>query len=64
MRKIYSFFILASMLLASVVTSTAQRVLYHRITVKVSPQKLEYLFNHGLDIDHFSYENKQDFTAE
>ena len=42
----------------------AQRVVYHRISANVSPERLEYLFNHGLSVDHFSYENKQNFTAE
>jgi hypothetical protein len=64
MRKLYALFIVVLIILANVTTSVAQRLLYHRVTTKVSPEKLEYLFNHGLDIDHFSYENKLNFTAE
>lgn len=41
-----------------------QRVLFHRIRVEISPDRLEQLFSMGLEVDHFSYENKKDFTAE
>ena len=53
--------ILAFLGLAQV--AQAQSV-YHRIRVAISPEKLEYLFNNGLEVDHFGYENKRDFTAD
>lgn len=42
----------------------AQRMKYHRISATIEPQKLEYLFNNGLEVDHFGYEQKKYFTAE
>ena len=42
----------------------AQRMKYHRITAEITPEKLEMLFNKGLEVDHFGFENKKDFTAE
>jgi Zinc carboxypeptidase/GEVED domain/Secretion system C-terminal sorting domain/Fibronectin type III domain len=45
-------------------TTNAQRIKYHRIIAEISPEKLELLFHNGLEVDHFGYENKKDFTAE
>jgi Zinc carboxypeptidase/GEVED domain/Secretion system C-terminal sorting domain/Fibronectin type III domain len=45
-------------------TTYAQRMKYHRITAVIPPEKLELLFSKGLEVDHFGYENKKDFTAE
>jgi hypothetical protein len=46
-------------------TSTyAQRMKYHRISAEITPEKLEILFNNGLEVDHFGFENKKNFTSE
>ena len=63
MRKTYSAGLFWA-ILALLSTVQAQITKYHRISVSISPQELEYLFNNGLEIDHFSYENKKDFTDE
>ncbi|MBO0948757.1 M14 family zinc carboxypeptidase [Fibrella forsythiae] len=63
MKKIYLFSFLLTFLCTTQAVR-AQRTIYHRIQLSISPEKLEYLFNHGLEVDHFGYENKQDFTAE
>ncbi len=52
------------LLLLVALNGLAQTMQYHRIQVKIDPKQLEYLFNNGLEIDHFSFENKQDFVAE
>lgn len=63
MKKLYTCFFLSVVFLMPMLLF-AQTGKYHRIRVAIDPQRLEYLFNHGLDVDHFSYENKRDFTAE
>ncbi|MBO0930003.1 M14 family zinc carboxypeptidase [Fibrella aquatilis] len=63
MKKLYTHGLVLALLFITQ-TVWAQQPVYHRISVKISPEKLEYLFNHGLEADHFGYENKQDFTAE
>ena len=46
-------------------TSTyAQRMKYHRISAEITPEKLEILFNNGLEVDHFGFEDKKNFTSE
>jgi Zinc carboxypeptidase/GEVED domain/Secretion system C-terminal sorting domain/Fibronectin type III domain len=45
-------------------SSHAQRMKYHRVSAEIAPKKLESLFSKGLEVDHFGYENKKDFTAE
>jgi hypothetical protein len=45
-------------------TTYAQRMKYHRIMAEIASENLENLFKNGLEVDHFGYENKKDFTAE
>lgn len=59
----YKFSIVIALLCLSL-SSQAQRMKYHRISATIEPQKLEYLFNNGLEVDHFGYEQKKYFTAE
>lgn len=59
----YKFSIVIALLCLSL-SVHAQRIKYHRISATIEPQKLEYLFNNGLEIDHFGYEQKKYFTAE
>lgn len=61
-KKFYLPALVMFVLITSIVN--AQRMKFHRITAEIDPQKLEYLFSNGLEIDHFSYENKKNFTAE
>ncbi|GAB3691865.1 hypothetical protein GCM10027592_10220 [Spirosoma flavus] len=63
MKNIYLLFLLLKCLLLTQVC-LAQSTRYHRIRVTISPERLEYLFNNGLEVDHFSFENKSVFTAE
>ena len=62
------FYISAIVIIFFIVITTsfthAQRIKYHRIKAEIAPEKLEILFNNGLEVDHFGYENKKDFTAE
>lgn len=61
-KKFYLPALVMFVLITSIVN--AQRMKFHRIVAEIDPQKLEYLFSNGLEIDHFSYENKKNFTAE
>ncbi|MBD2751395.1 M14 family zinc carboxypeptidase [Spirosoma validum] len=63
MKKLYSLVWLVSLLIGSTVCM-AQRIKYHRVHVQIDPLQLEKLLNNGLDVDHFAYENKKDFTGE
>ncbi|MBD2753883.1 M14 family metallopeptidase [Spirosoma validum] len=63
MKIKYSLAMLLSLLLWTSFCS-AQRLKYHRITVQIEPLQLEHLLNNGLQVDHFSYQNKKDFVAE
>ena len=62
------FYISAIVIIFFIVITTtfthAQRIKYHRIKAEIAPEKLEILFNNGLEVDHFGYESKKDFTAE
>jgi hypothetical protein len=42
----------------------AQKQKYHRISASVKPEVLKSLFEQGLSIDHFSYEQDLVLTAE
>ena len=64
MKKIYLLFFTFWGVLQAASPIVAQRMHYHRISVTISPERLEYLFNHGLEVDHFGYEDKKHFTAE
>ena len=63
MNKIYSLVFLVILLIWAP-DSLAQRLKYHRVHVQIDPLRLEKLLNNGLDVDHFTYENKKDFTGE
>jgi hypothetical protein len=47
-----------------ITSSSNAQMKYHRVTAEITPEKLEALFNSGLEVDHFGYENKKNFTAE
>lgn len=64
MKKHLLLNLLVGLLTLCYFNTQAQRIKYHRIEAEVSPTQLEYLFNNGLEIDHFGYENKHNFTAE
>lgn len=63
MKKKYSLVLLLSLFLWSSFC-LAQRLKYHRISTQIEPLQLEQLLNDGLQVDHFSYQNKKDFVAE
>lgn len=62
--KIYLSAVVIIFFVLITTSSYAQRMKYHRVTAEIAPEKLESLFNNGLEVDHFGYENKKDFTAE
>ncbi len=61
MKKLYLLALLWTLLVSP--ACLAQRMQYHRVSVLIAPERLEYLFNNGLEIDHFSYDKKT-FMAE
>ncbi|GAB3221533.1 hypothetical protein [Spirosoma arcticum] len=63
MKKLYAFVLLWTALVALSVCQ-AQTGRFHRVRVEISPERLEHLFNNGLEVDHFSYEDKKVFTGE
>ncbi len=64
MKQYYVVWIMCWTLLGSIPAGLAQPMQYHRISLKISPERLEHLLNNGLAVDHFSYENKANFTAD
>lgn len=64
MKKHLLLNLLVGLLMLCYFNTQAQRIKYHRIEAEIEPALLEYLLNNGLEIDHFGYENKRNFTAE